>query len=179
MPRAIHLVPAVLALFGILVAQEPPKDKPSYVPPLVRLAAAKTAFIRNAGGSEIPFNVISSGIEGWGRFTLVDSAAKADILVEVLSPDEEGGGGVSVSSRKRSGAGGRMEESASSSRNLSNGAIKLVVYDGRTHIALWSATEQPKGAMRQKAREDNLVQSAGRLLAKLRERLEPPAPPSK
>jgi hypothetical protein len=166
------LVIAILAT-GAAPAQEketPEQKKPAFVPPSARLAAAKSALVKNAGGSEIPYNVISSGLEGWGRFKLVDSASEADIVVEVSSPGEQGG--VSVSSRTRSGATGRMEESTSTSRNLGSDAIKLVVYDAKTHVALWTASEQPKSALRQKAREDNLVQAAARLVTKFRERLE-------
>ena len=166
------LVIAILATGAAPVQEKQPPEqkKPAFVPPSARLAAAKSTLVKNAGGSEIPYNVIMSGLEGWGRFTLVDSASEADIVVEVSSPEEEGG--VSVRSRTRSGATGRMEESTSTSRNLSSGAIKLVVYDARTHLALWTASEQPKSALRQKQREDNLVQAAARLVTKFRERLE-------
>lgn len=137
----------VIALLasGAAVAQErPPAEpkKPAFVPPAVRLAAAKSALVKNGGGSEIPYSVISSGMEGWGRFTLVESAPEADIVVEVTSPEEEGG--VSMSSRTRTSTG-RMEESTTTSRNLSSDAIRLVVYDARTRVLLWSGREQAKG----------------------------------
>ena len=174
--RRAFLLFMVLAMAMVatltVVAQEKaytePK-KPAFVPPSARLAAAKSALVKNGGGSEIPYNVISSGMEGWGRFKLVDSSPEADIVVEVTSPEEEGG--VSVGSRTRT-ATGRTEESTTTSRNLSSGGIRLLVYDAKTHVALWSATEPAKGAMRQKAREDNLVQAAARLLTKFRERVE-------
>ena len=162
---------ALLATGAAVAQEKPPAEpkKPVFVPQSVRLAVAKSALVKNGGGSEIPYNVISSGMEGWARFTLVDSAAEADIVVEVTSPEEEGG--VSLSSRTRTSTG-RMEESTRTSRNLSPDAIRLVVYDAKTHLLLWSATEQAKGGMRQKTREDNLVQAAARLLTKLRERVE-------
>ena len=173
--RRAFLLFMVLAMAMVatltVVAQEKasaePK-KPVFVPPSARLAAAKSALVKNGGGSEIPYNVISSGMEGWGRFKLVDSSPEADIVVEVTSPEEEGG--VSVGSRTRT-ATGRTEETTTS-RNLSSGGIRLLVYDAKTHVALWSASEPAKGAMRQKAREDNLVQAAARLLTKFRERVE-------
>lgn len=143
--------------------------KPAYVPPSARLVAAKSALVTNGGGSEIPYNVISSGLEGWGRFKLVDKAPEADIIVEVSSPAESGG--VSVSSQTQS-ATGRPEQTTTTSRNLSGGTVKLVVYDAKTKVALWSATEQAKSALRQKAREDNLYQAAARLMTKFRERVE-------
>lgn len=179
MRRAFLLL--LLFLATALLAQDKEKakteaeaSKPVFVSPSARLAAAKTALIVNAGGSEIPYNVISNGIEGWGRYRLVDSRSEADVVIEVTSPDDDS---TSASTKTRVGASGRMEDSASTTRNLSNGAIKLVVSDARTRIVLWSASEQPKGGFRQRAREDHLVDAASRLLAKFRQRLEPPPKP--
>ena len=176
----------VLFLAIALLAQDKEKDKatdstkndpagkPAFVSPSARLAAAKTAVMLNGGGSEVPYNVISNGIEGWGRYRLVDSRSQADVIIEVTSPDDESG---SVSTKTRVGPSGRMEDSSSTTRDLSNGAIKLVVSDAKTRVVLWSASERPKGAFRQRAREDHLVEAASRLLAKFRERLDPPPKP--
>jgi hypothetical protein len=174
------LIVAVLLAIGMPAQQtakdktEPETKKPVYVSPSARLAAAKTAVVLNAGGSEIPYNVIASGVEGWGRFRVVDSRSQADVIIEISSPEEDN---VSVSSKNHVGAGGRMEDSTSTTRSLSNGAVKLVVYDAKTHMALWSASEQPKGGFRQRAREDHLVEAAEHLMTKFRERIEP-LPPS-
>lgn len=180
--RALPLFTLLIAAIGLL-AQEKPKDKaepppnnPALVSPAARLAAAKTAVVQNAGGSEIPFNVISSGLEGWGRFRLVESRSQADVIIEVTSPEEESS---SVSTKTRVGPSGRTEDSTTTTRDLSNGAIKLVVLDGKTHIPLWSASERPKGGFRQRTRSDHLVEAASRLVTKLRERLDPPPPAPK
>ncbi|MBZ5628599.1 MAG: hypothetical protein LAO06_07010 [Acidobacteriia bacterium] len=179
---ALPLFILLIAAIGLL-AQDKPKDKaepqpnnPSFVSPAARLAAAKTALIQNAGGSEVPYNVISSGIEGWGRFRLVESRSQADVIIEVTSPEEESS---SVSTKTRVGPSGRTEDSTTTTRDLSNGAIKLVVLDGKTHIPLWSASERPKGGFRQRTRSDHLVEAASRLVTKLRERLDPPPPAPK
>ena len=182
MHRALPLFTLLIAAIGLL-AQDKPKDKlepppnnPTFVSPAARLTGAKTAVLQNAGGSEIPYNVISSGIEGWGRFRVVESRAEADVIIEVTSPDEEN---VSVSNKTHVGTSGRMQDSSTTSRNLSEGPIKLVVYDAKTHIPLWSASEQPKGGFRQRTRTDHLVEAATHLLTKLHERLEPPPPAPK
>ncbi len=160
-------------------AQKPepqPEQKPAARPvnPSARLAAAKTAMVRNAEGSDIPYDVISSAMESWGRFTLVDSPEKADIIVEVSAPGTSGSG-VSVSSNiSRTDPMGRPEQSSTTSRDISNGPVRIIVYDARSHMALWSASEQPKFAMKQKAKEDNLVQASQRLFNKFRDRVEPP-----
>jgi hypothetical protein len=176
MRRALPPVFLLITGIGLLAQNQPtnkgePQPNKPFVSPAARLAAAKTAVLRNGGGGEIPYNVISSELEGWGRFQLVESRSEADVIIEVTSPDEEN---VSVSSRTGVGSSGRIEDSASTTRNLSSGAIKLVIYDAKTHVTLWSASEQPKGGFRQHKREDHLVEAASRLVAKLRERLEPP-----
>jgi hypothetical protein len=175
MKRVLLLVVVLLACLAAAAQEQKPElpKKPPVMSPSARLAAAKTAYIRNAGGTRIPFNVITSGLEGWGRYTLVEDPAEADLIVEVSSPDE-GGGGVSISSSTtRNSISGKPEESTKTTRNLSTDPIRLVVRDARNKVALWTATEQPKSAMRQKAREDNLVEAAQRLVSKFRERVEP------
>ncbi len=170
MRRASLLFLTVIFLSAVALAQEksePRRDKPVFVPPLARLAAARTAFVKNAGGSDIPYNVVTSALEGWGRFTLVDDPAQADIVIEISSPEEE------RHSSPSGGMAGGMRQ-PDSRRDLSDD-IKLAVFDARTHLALWSASEKAKGAFHQKSREDHLVEAAGRLVRKFRERMEPPA----
>lgn len=158
------------AVFSLAQAQPESADaKPTPISPSARLAAAKTAYLRNAGGSEIPYNVIEAGLEGWGRFTLVDSPREADVIVEIESPEEDSGATVSSS------ADARGHSSASSSRDISVSIIKLTVYDARTHLPLWTANERPKGGFKEKTRDDNLVKSAERLVSRFRDRLEPPS----
>ncbi len=168
----------VLMAAALLAQAPPPKDQspgpPVFVSPSARLAAAKTALVRNAGGSEISYNVINSGLEGWGRFHLVDSPSEADIIIEVTSPEDETN---SKGGRTRLSASARPDDAAPV-RDLPIDAVKLAVYDAHTHIVLWSATDRIKGGWHQRTRDDHLVESAERLVSKLRERLEPPPPKS-
>ncbi len=148
-----------------------PKKNPP-VMPTSRLAAAKTAYLKNTGGNSIPFNVISTSMEGWIRFALVDSPDKADIIIEVSAPT--GGGGVSVSSKSGSPTRtGEQESSTTTTRELGTGPVRMTVIDGKSKSVLWTASEQPKFAMRKKAQEDNLVEAAERLFTKFHDRVEP------
>jgi len=52
----------------------------------------------------------------------------------------------------------------------------MTVFDSRNKRGLWSATESVKFAMKEKAKENNLVDAAGRLASKFHDRLEPRAP---
>jgi hypothetical protein len=167
------------ALFVLLLAsawsQETSASAPKKNPPLTpasRLAAAKTAFIRNAGGSPIPFNAIASSMDGWARFVMVNSPENADLILEVSSPG--GGSGISVSSKTdTSTRTGGPESSTTTTRDLSSGPIRLTVIDGKSKSVLWSGSEQPKFAMRKKSQEDNLVNAAENLFTKFHDRVEP------
>jgi hypothetical protein len=179
--RCLAPLVAVLLISGILLAQEKPKaapeqKNPAYLSPSARLAAAKTVFMKNNGGSETPFNVISGGVEGWARFFLVDSPEQADIVIEVTSPDDDHS--AQSTGKTKVTAQGRTEDSAPS-RTAYEGPIKMVVSDARTHLTLWAASDQPKTGFRQHARDDHMVEAAQRLLKKFRERIEPPPPAAK
>jgi hypothetical protein len=173
--RVLVPVAVLLSVFGVLAQDAAKANLP--LNPFTRLTAAKTVYLKNSGGSEIPFNVIETSMEGWGRYQVVNSADKADLIVEVTSPTENSGG-VSVSSSTKTGASGKPEQSTSSSHEISpaGGPVKIVVYDARSKAALWSAMEQAKSAMHQKTREDNLVQAAEKVFTKFHDRIEPPAP---
>jgi hypothetical protein len=172
---------AIVASLAVSQEPKPPQaaedqkqtKAPVFVPPSVRLKQAKSVFMKNGGGSDIPFSVIESGVEGWGKYTLVDSAEKADLIVEVTSPTEDTG--VSVTSRTTTDERGREQQSTTSSKELTVEQIKLVVYDAKNKVPLWSATEKPKGGFKQKTREDNLVEASQKLVREFRERVEPPS----
>ncbi len=169
MRRDVLLCSTILILIGVAAAQEQKKSVPMTASG--RLAAARTAYVKNAGGTSIAFKVIDSAIGDSGRFTMVDVPEKADIVIEVSAPEE--GGGVSVSSStSRSPVTGSATQSTSTTRKISSGPVKMVVLDGKSKAVLWTGSEQPKFAVKQKAREDNLVEAAQRLVARFRERLE-------
>jgi hypothetical protein len=155
-------------------AAEPGKSS-TFVPPLVRLTSAKTVYLKRSGGTDLPYNVISSAIEGWGRYAVVTDPEKADIVIEVSAPDE--GGGVTISSSTNTNTvSGRPEQSTSSSRQLGSGGgpIRMVVFDAKSRVQLFASSEIAKSAIKQKTREDNLVEAAQKLFLKFHDRVEPP-----
>lgn len=176
MRRLLSGAALVLLVAGVAFAQEAnppmPKKNPP-VMPLSRMAAARTVYLKDAGGSAIPFNVISSSMEGWGRFELVNSPEKADLILEISS-SSTGGGGVSVSSSTDSGYG-HPGSKTTTTKELSTGQIRLAVIDGKSKSVLWAATEEPKYAMRKKQQEDNIVNASEKLFSKFHDRVEPPA----
>ena len=54
----------------------------------------------------------------------------------------------------------------------------MTVFDAKNKRVLWRSTEKVKSALKQKAKENNLVEAAERLVSKFHDRLEPPAPPA-
>ena len=175
MRRSVITSILIFLLLSAAWSQETDAPVPKKNPPVMptsRLAAAKTAFIKNAGGSSIPFNSIASSMDGWGRFVMVNSPEQADIILEVSSPNS--GSGVSVSSKTdTSTRTGQPETSTSTTRDLSSGPIRLTVIDGKSKSVLWTGSEQPKFAMRKKSLEDNLVEASEKLFTKFHDRVEP------
>jgi hypothetical protein len=158
----------------ILQAQQPAAEKkPVMETPSMRLASARNVYMTRTHGGNIPYDAIRSTVEGWGRFTMVASPDKADIIIEIFS---NGDSGVQVSSNSQvSAQSGQEEKSTSTRKDISPTDIRMTVSDARNKRVLWTAGETVKFAMKEKAKENNLVEASERLAAKFHDRLEPPA----
>jgi hypothetical protein len=153
--------------------QSPPEKKPVIETPSMRLASGRNVFMVRTHGSHIPFEVIRSTMEDWGRFTFVETPEKADLIIEIAS---SGDSGVQVSSSSKvSPETGHEEKTSSTRKDISPTDVKMTVIDARNKRGLWAATESVKFAMKEKAKENNLVDAAERLASKFHDRLEPPA----
>ena len=156
-------------------AATPQKTTPIAVTRAQRLNAAKTVFIKKVEGSEIPVDVMTSHFEGWGRYTLVSTPDKADLLVEITSPPEQPSS-VTINGSRTNPLTGLGDTTSSTTRNISNVPIRMSVLDAKTRLPLWTATEQPRHALKQKAREDNLVEATQSLFSKFHAVVEPTQP---
>jgi len=153
-------------------ASAPEKKRPVMQTPSVRLTSARTVLIARTRGGDIPYDVIRTTIDGWGRFTLVKSTEQADLVIEVASSG--GNSDVRVSGTMgTSPRTGQPESGSSSSRDLSAAEVSLTVIDGANKRVLWHGTETAKYAMKQKARENNLVEASEKLASRFHDRLEP------
>lgn len=164
------------AALVFLLAPSPGQDapKPPVISPLARLMAARSIFIEHAGG-RLPNDVIGDAFQGWGHYTVVADPGQADLIASINAPVSDSG--VSMGST----AGGRRPGgSSSASRSLSSSnvtQIRLLVLDARDRAVLWSGTEQPKYARKEREREDHLVEASLRLFRRFRDTIEPePAP---
>src|SRR5215470_12725834 len=149
-----HLL-ALLALTSTSVFSQQPEQKPQLESPTARLNSAKSLVITRARGSGIPYDVISSALEGWGRFNIVDDREKADLVIEIATSGGDGG-------MRFAGSGGTYRQGATS-RDASDAEITMTVYDAKNKRVLWIATETARFAMKQTSRENNLVEAAERL----------------
>jgi len=156
----ILLLWALACLYA--AAQEPKPTAP--IAPSSRLAAAKNAFLTGSTPSAIPYDVIESSLEGWGRYTLVDSPAQADVVMEISSWPPP-------SSSSPATSGRRATIGPAPPNPIFQ--LKLSVYDARSKVQLWSATESLRSAWHKKTYEDSLVDASAQLVARLRKQVEP------
>ena len=171
----------LLALAPFALAQEAQESsKPLAVTPGVRLAAAKSVYLSNLGGSDTPFDVISMSFSEWARWRVVSDPAKADLIVEVTSPDdghkkdkdkEGGAGGFTAKAQGRSigGSGDSGDSAPVSTRN----DVLMNVRDAKTKAVLWSGTEKPTSTEKGMSKDEKFAAAGNRLMASFRKRIEP------
>jgi hypothetical protein len=156
-----------------LPVKDTEKKPPQIQTPTARLTSARNIYFVRTHGGDIPFDTIRTTIDDWERFTLVTTPDKADLIIEISSSGGEnemrvtGGMGPSMET-------GRMEESNHSSKEFSGTEVSMIVTDAKNKRVLWRGTESAKYAVRQTARENNLVEAAEKLASKFHDRLEPP-----
>jgi hypothetical protein len=164
--RLLAHLAASLLLCATVWTQEPPK--PPVIASNARLLAARRIFIEHAGG-RLPNEVIGDAFQGWGRYQLVGDPQMADLIVSISAPVSDSG--VSV------GAGGGHGRHAATAPSPEVSQIRLVILDAHDRVVLWSGREQPKSALKEKQREDNVVDASLRLFRSFRNIIEPePAP---
>jgi len=185
LPRAVR---TMLALFGFITAglvaagaqQSTPPAQPANSGAAAhydRMAAARNVLLKDAGGNDIPFNVISRNFESWGHYILVDSPDNADLIIEIQSPGD-GSDDKEKDSKgnKTSLYGGGQQKEQSSSPKPTVDVITFTVYDKNKKV-LWIGREEPKFAVRHKAEDAHLVEAAQKLFTRFHDRIEPPLKP--
>ena len=173
-----------LAMITVAAAQTAPAPaepqetgKPLAVTPTVRLQAAKTVYLKNGGGSDMPFDVISMSFNEWPRFIMVDDPQKADLIVEITSPDDgkkkdKDSGGFTASAQGQQVAGHHDDEPPTSTRN----DVLMAVRDAHTKALLWSGTEKPTSVEKGMSKADKFAAAGTRLMSRFRAKIEPNIP---
>ncbi|HWZ44640.1 MAG TPA: hypothetical protein VNW97_14280 [Candidatus Saccharimonadales bacterium] len=155
--------------------------KPEPISAAARLAAAHTVFVKRGSGSDIPYTVIGESIQGWGRLMVVNVPEKADLIMDVESPEDTSGltfgsSTPPVGAAKKVTPTGEPDRASSTwlTKQTAGGDVKLTVHDAKSGSVLWRAVEQVKSSIRKTSRENSLVEAAERLFVKFHDRLEPP-----
>jgi hypothetical protein len=170
---ALALVGLIIASLALGRAQQPqPPATSGAAAHYDRMAAAKSVFLKNAGGNDIPFNLISRDFEGWGRYILVDSPDKADLIIEIQSPDDGSANKDKDSEKSKVYGGSHQKEQPKPPVD----AIVFTVYD-KNKRPMWIAREEPKYAVKHKTEEVHLEEAAQRIFTRFHDRIEPPAKP--
>lgn len=164
--RAFCFTLAILALSSALSAQKSQMPAPAPVPP--QIAAARKAFISNAGGESFetvfdqvvfnggpdrPYNQFYAAIKAWGQRELVSSPADADLVLEISWVLSDTGLG----------------------RLPVLGQLRLVMLDPRTRVTLWTVTEYVRGAALQGNRDKNFDQAMNTVVDRVRILMAPTA----
>ena len=137
-----------------------------------RLAFGKSMYVKNEHGSNIPFDVINTDIQGWGRFVLLNTETNADFVAEVTS---YGSGSLTTgSTTDYATPDGKPRQSTGTRKDLSSASVTLKIYEAKTRREVWTGTEKVKSAFKKKTEEDNIVAAAEKLFLRFHDAVEPP-----
>jgi len=127
---------------------------------------ARKVFVANAGGNPLAFDEFYSELKTWGRYQLVGSPSEAEVILEVRYFVVEEGTRVSSSTNTYTG------QTQVYSHHMTDPELQLNIYDARTKDLLWSVIDHKRLARLEKNREKESINSADRLAAGLKERVE-------
>lgn len=122
--KCIHLLSLLLGSLILNAQAQPPAPAPD-APIPQGILTAKTVFISNAmplygyvsGGPTRGYNQFYAAVKTAGRYEVVDDPSKADLVLEIqASMLELGGSGLD--------------------------AVRLTIYDRKTHYVLWTLAHQ-------------------------------------
>jgi hypothetical protein len=181
-------VGSTLALVGLMTAaltfgqtrQPAPAATPSAPAQHDRIAAARNVFLKNAGGNDIPFNVISRDFEGWAHYLLVDSPDQADLIIEIQSPDDGSENKDKDSEKSKTHVyGGGRQNGGSQPKEPAKPAVDAIVFTvyDKNKRPMWIAREEPKSAIKHKTAQANLEEAAQKIFTRFHDRVEPPVKP--
>ena len=145
---ALFLILSTIPSIPMLVAQQ--QSTPS-APIPAQIPAAKKVFVSNGGDDDwtiphqihtptLTYNQFYADIKSWGKFELMSSPADADVVFEIRSYD----------SREA-----RLQ-------------VHLAILDPKTHVTLWSLTQEIEGASRTATARKNFDEGMNALVGDLK-----------
>jgi hypothetical protein len=134
------------------------------------LLTGKTVFVSNAGADSGLFPEPFTGdpdrgyaefyaaLKSWGRFTLVDDPATADLVFQLQLQAPNG----PANANKQKGASDPLP------------MFRLVIFDRKTHYVLWALTESIDPAILQKTHDHNFDLALDNLTSDLKQLMNRP-----
>ena len=165
MKKAVVL--ALLVFIAPLAAFAGKKKLPPPAPLPSEISEAKTVFLANGGGSELAFDAFYQEFKQWGKYQLVGSPDKADLVITLeYEVEKNGTSEVPVYN-------GYTHQTTYYSRENVDPQLKMSVCDAKTKAELWSAVDHRRLARLESNREKETVNSAVRLVDELKDRSQP------
>lgn len=155
------LILALLMPLGALASKRklpPPAPLPSQV------TQAKTVFLTNGGGSELAFDAFYQAFKQWGKYEIVGSPDKADLVITLQYWVEKNG------SRTVPVTNAYTGQTTYYSHENVDPQLKMTVLDAKTKEELWSTIDHRRLARLESNREKETVNSAVRLVDELKAR---------
>jgi hypothetical protein len=160
---AITLLPVPIA-----IAESAPGTPAAPIP--IQMLTAKKVFISNGENPldvafESPnqtYNEFYAQIKNWGKYELVPAPADADLVFDIGSVVLTG----PTSVTNGSGGSGSILQ------------LRLTVLDLKTHVVLWTFTEQVQGWNRKATGLKNFDQAMGKLVDDVKKLTAAPASPA-
>ncbi len=144
------------------------KDIPPAPLPAI-IVNAKKIFLTNGGGSDLAYDTFYSEMRKWGKYQIVGSPDEADLIVELSYSVEHDGTHV------WSATNTYTKTTQVFSAQVVDQKLILTIYDAKSKVVLWSTIDHLKLARREKNREKETINSAERLVDKLKTRVNLPS----
>ncbi len=144
------------------------KDIPPAPLPAI-IVNAKKIFLTNGGGSDLAYDTFYSEMRKWGKYQIVGSPDEADLIVELSYSVEHDG------TRVWSATNTYTKTTQVFSAQIVDQKLILTIYDAKSKAVLWSTIDHLKLARREKNREKETINSAERLVDKLKTRVNLPS----
>jgi hypothetical protein len=117
-----------------------------------KVMTAKKVFLLNGGGNDLGYDTVYAAFRQWPRFTVVDSASSADIVMEIREMPEE----ILVAAR--------------GNNHPIRHEIVLTIFDPASKEPLWSSSERVRIALTAKNRDKETINAAEKLIGDLKAR---------
>ncbi len=153
-------VASLLFAFSSMVLAQESKKVVELAPAPSAMLSAQKIFIKNGGSPDEVYDLFYAEMKVWGRYKLAGSPEEADLVFEISFGSQ--------------GDAPKVYTNPATLRTYSYTVdkLELVVYDPKTHNAIWSSTETPESARREKNRDKNRIKAVKNMVGKLRRRVE-------